>query len=327
MENETFTLQSFEAGDEQADMRLDKLLAVVYPDESRSFFQKLIKSGDVMVNGKDQVKSSLTIQAGDLIEVRIPAAKSVAILPEDIPLDILYEDDDVLVVNKPKNMVVHPAPGHYTGTLVNAILYHCRDSLSGINGEIRPGIVHRIDKDTTGALIVCKNDHAHKNIAEQIKAHSVTRVYNGILQGTLKDEEGTIRGAIGRDPNNRLRMAINEKNGKPAVTHYHVLAQNNGYSLCEFRLETGRTHQIRVHMASIGHPLLGDPLYGPKNPPVKHLEGQCLRLRKVKFSFTYCIIFFWLAILNTSNTFFFCSVGNLTDHSAIGRSLCFDPNF
>ncbi len=283
MENETFTLQSFEAGDEQADMRLDKLLAVVYPDESRSFFQKLIKSGDVMVNGKDQVKSSLTIQAGDLIEVRIPAAKSVAILPEDIPLDILYEDDDVLVVNKPKNMVVHPAPGHYTGTLVNAILYHCRDSLSGINGEIRPGIVHRIDKDTTGALIVCKNDHAHKNIAEQIKAHSVTRVYNGILQGTLKDEEGTVRGAIGRDPNNRLRMAINEKNGKPSVTHYHVLAQNNGYSLCEFRLETGRTHQIRVHMASIGHPLLGDPLYGPKNPPVKHLEGQCLHAKTIGF--------------------------------------------
>ena len=283
MENEKFTLQSFEAGDEQADMRLDKLLAEVYPNESRSFFQKLIKSGDVIVNGKDQIKPSLTIQAGDLIEVRIPAAKSVAILPEDIPLDILYEDEDVLVVNKPKNMVVHPAPGHYTGTLVNAILYHCRDSLSGINGEIRPGIVHRIDKDTTGALIVCKNDHAHKNIAEQIKAHSVTRVYNGILQGTLKDEEGTIRGAIGRDPNNRLRMAINEKNGKPAITHYHVIGQNNGYSLCEFRLETGRTHQIRVHMASIGHPLLGDPLYGPKNPPVKHLEGQCLHAKSIGF--------------------------------------------
>lgn len=283
MENEKFTLQSFEAGDEQADMRLDKLLAEVYPNESRSFFQKLIKSGDVIVNGKDQIKPSLTIQAGDLIEVRIPAAKSVAILPEDIPLDILYEDEDVLVVNKPKNMVVHPAPGHYTGTLVNAILYHCRDSLSGINGEIRPGIVHRIDKDTTGALIVCKNDHAHKNIAEQIKAHSVTRVYNGILQGTLKDEEGTIQGAIGRDPNNRLRMAINEKNGKPAITHYHVIGQNNGYSLCEFRLETGRTHQIRVHMASIGHPLLGDPLYGPKNPPVKHLEGQCLHAKSIGF--------------------------------------------
>ncbi len=283
MEKENIKLQSFEAGERQSDMRLDKLLAEVYPDESRSFFQKLIKSGDVIVNGKDSVKPSQIILAGDLIEVRIPAAKSVEILPENIPLDILYEDDDVLVVDKPKNMVVHPAPGHYTGTLVNAILYHCRDSLSGINGEIRPGIVHRIDKDTTGALIVCKNDHAHRVIAEQIKAHSVTRVYNGIVQGMLKEEKGTINGPIGRDPNNRLRMAVNEKNGKPAVTHYKVLSQNNGYSFCEFRLETGRTHQIRVHMASQGHPLLGDPLYGPKNQPVKHLEGQCLHARTIGF--------------------------------------------
>ena len=283
MENENIKLQSFEAGDRQSDLRLDKLLAEVYPDESRSFFQKLIKNGDVIVNGKDTVKPSQIILTGDLIEVRIPAAKSVEILPENIPLDILYEDDDVLVVNKPKNMVVHPAPGHYTGTLVNAILYHCRDSLSGINGEIRPGIVHRIDKDTTGALIVCKNDHAHKCIAEQIKEHSVTRVYNGIVQGILKEEEGTIKGAIGRDPNNRLRMAINEKNGKPAVTHYKVLSANNGYSFCAFRLETGRTHQIRVHMASKNHPLLGDPLYGPKNPLVKHLDGQCLHARTIGF--------------------------------------------
>lgn len=281
--NDEIKIQTFEVDESRTDMRLDRYLTEVFPEESRSFFQKLIKSGDVSLNGIPASKASQPVSQGDLIDVAIPAARSVEILPENIPLEILYEDDDLLVVNKPKGMVVHPAAGHDSGTLVNAILYHRKDSLSGINGEIRPGIVHRIDMDTTGALIVCKNDHAHKHIAEQIKVHSVTRLYYGIVQGTFKEPEGTIRGAIGRDPNNRKRMAINERNGKPAVTHYRVISENDGYALCEFKLETGRTHQIRVHMASLNHPLLGDVLYGPKNPPVKHLQGQCLHAGIIGF--------------------------------------------
>jgi 23S rRNA pseudouridine1911/1915/1917 synthase len=274
--------ESFEVQMEQEGERLDKFLHEIYPDFSRSFFQRLIKNGQVLVN-EDVQKPSYAVHAEDLVEIGIPDAVSTAIEPEDIPLDILYEDDDLLVVNKPKGMVVHPSAGHYTGTLVNAILYHCKDSLSGINGEIRPGIVHRIDMDTTGSLIVCKNDESHVHIAEQIRAHTANRIYVGIVHGNLKDDEGTIEGPIGRHPTQRKKMAINEKNGKPAITHYTVLERFGNYTYVQFRLETGRTHQIRVHMASIGHPLLGDPLYSSGNSPFKHLQGQTLHAQTIGF--------------------------------------------
>ena len=204
-------------------------------------------------------------------------------MPEDIPIDIIYEDDDVLIVNKPKGMVVHPSAGHYTGTLVNAIMYHCKDSLSGINGEIRPGIVHRIDMDTTGSLIVCKNDESHINIAKQIKDHTVNRIYEGIVIGNLKDDQGTIEGPIGRHPIDRKKMCINEKNGKPAITHYKVLERFGNYTYAQFKLETGRTHQIRVHMSSIGHPLLGDTLYSSGKSAFKNLQGQTLHAKTIGF--------------------------------------------
>ena len=198
----------------------------------------------------------------DMVSVTIPDAVKTTILPEAIPLDILYEDDDVIIVNKPKDMVVHPCPGHYSGTLVNAIMYHCRENLSGINGEIRPGIVHRIDKDTTGSLIICKNDQSHRLIAEQIKVHSVNRLYRGIVKGIVKEDSGTIEGAIGRHPKDRKKMAINERNGKTAITHYRVIERLKDATYMEFKLETGRTHQIRVHMKHIGHVLFNDERYG-----------------------------------------------------------------
>ena len=213
----------------------------------------------------------------------MPKAQEPDIEPEDIPLDILYEDSDVLVVNKPKDMVVHPAAGHYSHTLVNAVLYHCRGQLSGINGVLRPGIVHRIDMDTTGALVICKSDFAHQSLAEQLSVHSITRKYRAIVHGNLKEDEGTVRGAIGRHPTDRKKMAINERNGKPAVTHYRVLERFGNYTYIECQLETGRTHQIRVHMASIGHPLLGDAVYGPKKCPVKNLQGQTLHAMVLGF--------------------------------------------
>ena len=202
---------------------------------------------------------------------------------ENIPIDILYEDEDILIVNKPKQMVVHPAPGHPNGTLVNAVLYHCGDSLSGINGVLRPGIVHRIDQDTTGSLIICKNDNAHLKVAEQIAEHSLTRRYLGIVHGRLPKDEGVIDAPIGRNPKDRKMMAINRINGKEAITHYKVLQRFKDYTYCEFRLETGRTHQIRVHMASIGHPILGDPLYGPKKCLIEGLVGQTLHAWKIGF--------------------------------------------
>ena len=277
-------IQSFEVEESQDGLRLDKYLADIYSGQSRSFFQKLIKSGNASVNDITVSKAGHTVSCGDIITVEIPKLQAVEIVPENIPLDILYEDADVLIVNKPKQMVVHPSAGHYTGTLVNAVMYHCADSLSGINGEIRPGIVHRIDMDTTGALIVCKNDRAHIHIAEQIKAHTVTRRYRGIVCGVVKEDQGIIRGAIGRHPTQRKKMAINEKNGKPAVTHYRVLQRFEKYTYMEFELETGRTHQIRVHMASIHHPLLGDELYGnPKNCPYKNLTGQTLHAMVIGF--------------------------------------------
>ena len=271
----------FTADIEHEDQRIDRYLTEMLPEQSRSFFQKLIRDGFVMVN-HIIVKVNYRLKTGDVIEIDIPDAVPTEIVPENIPLDILYEDDDLLIVNKPKGMVVHPAVGHSTGTLVNAIMYHCQGNLSGINGEIRPGIVHRIDKDTTGSLIICKNDEAHRNIAEQIKEHSVTRRYVGIVAGTFSEESGTVEGAIGRHPNDRKRMTINEKNGKPAVTHYRVLQTLKGASFMEFELETGRTHQIRVHMASISHPLLGDTVYGNSKNPYK-LQGQALHARTIGF--------------------------------------------
>lgn len=271
----------FTADIEHEDQRIDRYLTEMLPEQSRSFFQKLIRDGFVIVN-HIIVKVNYRLKTGDVIEIDIPDAVPTEIVPENIPLDILYEDDDLLIVNKPKGMVVHPAVGHSTGTLVNAIMYHCQGNLSGINGEIRPGIVHRIDKDTTGSLIICKNDEAHRNIAEQIKEHSVTRRYVGVVAGTFSEESGTVEGAIGRHPNDRKRMTINEKNGKPAVTHYRVLQTLKGASFIEFELETGRTHQIRVHMASISHPLLGDTVYGNSKNPYK-LQGQALHARTIGF--------------------------------------------
>lgn len=275
MKQDTFELEAEYEGE-----RLDKYLSILYPEQSRSFFQKLIKDGHVLVNDTPE-KANYRLRVEDLISVTIPDAVETLILPENIPLDILYEDDDLLVVNKPKGMVVHPSAGHYTGTLVNAIMYHCKDSLSGINGEIRPGIVHRIDMDTTGSLIVCKNDESHIFIAEQIKEHSVTRKYRGIVYGGVSDDEGTIDAPIGRHPTDRKKMAI-VPNGKPAVTHYRVLQRFERYTYMEFQLETGRTHQIRVHMASIGHPLLGDAVYSSGKSPY-HLQGQTLHAMTIGF--------------------------------------------
>ena len=260
--------------EETAGDRIDKFLAEQYEDLSRSFLQKLLKSGEVMVNGRP-VKASYKAAEGDTISFEVPEAVEPEIVPEDIPLDILYEDHDVILVNKPKGMVVHPAAGHYTGTLVNALMYHCKEDLSGINGVLRPGIVHRIDMDTTGVLIVCKNDFAHNSIAAQLKEHSITRKYRAIVYGVIKEDEGTVDAPIGRHPVDRKKMSINEKNGRRALTHYRVLKRFSKYTYIECQLETGRTHQIRVHMASIHHPLVGDTVYGPEKSPF-HLQGQTL---------------------------------------------------
>ena len=261
-----------ELGEE--DERIDKWISRACDSLSRSYIQKLIKEEHVFVNDRPQ-KASYRIKAEDEIRFQIPDAAQPAIPAEDIPLSILYEDDDLLIVDKPKNMVVHPAPGHYSGTLVNAVLFHCRNRLSGINGILRPGIVHRIDKHTTGSLIVCKNDMAHQHVASQLKEHSITRKYHAIVHGRLTAEAGCIDAPIGRDEKDRKKMAVNPKNGKPAVTHYKVLKSFKEYSYIECRLETGRTHQIRVHMASIGHPLLGDMVYGCRKTKFS-LEGQTL---------------------------------------------------
>lgn len=267
--------------DDMADLRIDKLISEAYPDFSRSYIQKLIKEGRAMCQEK-AVKANYRPQAGDRLQLTIPEPENLSIEPENIPLDIVYEDNDVILVNKPKDMVVHPAPGHYEHTLVNALLYHCRDNLSGINGVLRPGIVHRIDKDTTGVLIVCKNDRAHNSLAEQLKVHSITRKYNAIVYNSFKEESGTVNAPIGRHPVDRKKMAINHKNGKEAITHYRVLDNFSGYAHVECSLETGRTHQIRVHMSSISHPLLGDEIYGPAKSKF-HLQGQTLHARVFGF--------------------------------------------
>ena len=265
---------SITVDNQENNLRIDKLLSDRIPEQSRSYLQKLIKDGNITVNGSI-VKPNYKVQANDLINLSLPEPEEPDILPENIPLDILYEDDDILVINKPKGMVVHPSAGHYTGTVVNAVMYHCNGHLSGINGVMRPGIVHRIDMDTTGAIVICKSDQAHQNLAEQLKVHSITRKYRAIVYGNFKDDNGTITGDIGRHPIDRKKMAIVQRNGKPAITHYHVLERFGAYTYIECQLETGRTHQIRVHMASTGHPLLGDELYGPSKCPF-HLQGQCL---------------------------------------------------
>lgn len=277
----TLALRVLTPDEEQEGLRVDRFLADELGDLSRTRIQSLMDDGLITLGGK-KLKSSYKVSAGDEITVRLPAPELPDIEPEDIPLDILYEDSDVLIVNKPKGMTVHPAPGHLGGTLVNAVMWHCGESLSGINGILRPGIVHRIDKNTTGALIVCKNDAAHRSIAAQLKEHSITRRYLGVVIGAPREDESVIEGNIGRDPKERKRMAVVRDGGKPAVTHVKVLERFNGYSLCEFRLETGRTHQIRVHMSHTGHPLLGDDVYGGKRSGFA-LEGQTLHAGIIGF--------------------------------------------
>ena len=271
----------FEITPEMEGERIDKCISNYVETLSRSYIQKIIKEGKAYINDAP-VKSNYKVRVDDKVQFTIPDCEELDIPPQDIPLDIIYEDKDVLIVNKPKNMVVHPAPGHYEGTLVNAIMYHCHNDLSGINGVLRPGIVHRIDKDTTGSLIICKNDEAHRKIAEQLKEHSITRKYRAIVYGRISNDEGVVDAPIGRHPTDRKKMAINERNGKPAITHYKVLERFEKYTYIECQLETGRTHQIRVHMTSIGHPLLGDEVYGSAKCPFK-LEGQTLHAMTIGF--------------------------------------------
>ncbi|MCI6499523.1 MAG: RluA family pseudouridine synthase [Lachnospiraceae bacterium] len=267
--------------DDNNGVRIDKVLSEEFPDISRSFIQKLIKDEKITVNGKT-IKSNYKTAASDMINIEIPDAVEPDILPENIPLDIVYEDEDIIVINKPKGMVVHPAPGHYSGTMVNALMYHCKDNLSGINGVLRPGIVHRIDMDTTGIIVACKNDFSHRSLAEQLKEHSITRKYEAIVYNGFKEKTGTVDAPIARNPIDRKKMAIDRVNGRNAVTHYTVIKNLKGYAHIECQLETGRTHQIRVHMASIKHPLLGDSVYGPAKCPY-NLTGQTLHARTLGF--------------------------------------------
>lgn len=276
MDKYTFLIESVDVG-----KRIDKYLSDNISDITRSALVNLIADGSVNVKG-NSVNKNYKLRAGDSVEVIIPEPVEYEAEAENIPLDIVYEDDDLIVVNKPKGMVVHPAAGNYTGTLVNALLYHCKDNLSGINGVLRPGIIHRIDKDTSGLLLVAKNDKAHNNLAAQIKEHSLTREYEAIVFGNLKDDEGVIDAPIGRHHTDRKRMAVTDRNAKNAVTHYEVIERLKGYTYVRFRLETGRTHQIRVHSAYIGHPVSGDKVYGVKNEKTS-LDSQCLHARKIGF--------------------------------------------
>ncbi len=274
--DEPYIICAEESGD-----RVDALLARHMEALSRSTVQRLIEEGRVLRAGQP-VKKNVRVEAGDRFELYLPEAAETPLLPQDIPLDIVYEDGDLIVVNKPRGLVVHPAPGHPDGTLVNALLWHCGDTLSGIGGEKRPGIVHRIDKDTSGLLVAAKNDAAHQGLAAQLKDHSLCREYEAVARGSFREERGTVDAPIGRHPTDRKKMAVNRKNGREAVTHWEVLARYRGYTHIRCRLETGRTHQFRVHMASLGHPLLGDGLYGAPCPD-KGLEGQCLHARRLRF--------------------------------------------
>ncbi|MBQ4068965.1 MAG: RluA family pseudouridine synthase [Lachnospiraceae bacterium] len=274
-------IRVFNVSEEYADERIDKYLSEQLDDISRSYIQKLIKSNNVKVF--DEIcKANYKLVSGDVIFIDIPAPVELDVMPENIPLDIVYEDNDFIIINKPKQMVVHPAAGHYNNTLVNALMYHCKDNLSGINGVLRPGIVHRIDMDTTGLLVVCKNDLSHIFISEQLKCHSVKRCYHAIVNGVIKEDEGTIVAPIGRDPNNRLKMTIVKNGGKDATTHYRVIERFKNHTYIECELKTGRTHQIRVHMSSIKHPLLGDTVYGSAKCPYK-LTGQTLHAKTLGF--------------------------------------------
>ena len=265
---------------ESAD-RIDALLAQNVPELTRSAAQRLLEAGAVSVDGR-AVKKNHKCLAGERIELSLPETQETELRPQDIPLDIVYEDEDVVVVNKPRGMVVLPAPGHADATLVNALMYHCGDSLSGIGGEKRPGIVHRIDKDTSGLLIAAKNDTAHLHLSAQLSDRSLSRVYEAVVRGNFREDSGTVDAPIGRHPTDRKKMAVTDKNSRAAVTHWEVIARYRGYTHIRCRLETGRTHQIRVHMAHIGHPLLGDQVYGAPSPD-KGLEGQCLHARELKF--------------------------------------------
>ena len=267
---------------ESAGTRLDAFLAAQLPGLTRSAAARLIEGGFVTVDGRPAGKS-VRLVGGETVSVTLPEAEEPEARPEDIPLDVVYEDGDVIVVNKPVGMVVHPAPGHPDGTLVNALLHHCAGSLSGIGGQMRPGIVHRIDRDTSGLIIAAKNDTAHAFLAAQLADHTLARTYECLAVGNFKEDSGTVDASIGRHRTDRKKMAINERNGKPAVTHYRVLERFGNYTYIECQLETGRTHQIRVHMASIGHPLLGDAVYGPKKCPVKNLQGQTLHAMVLGF--------------------------------------------
>lgn len=283
---------AFVITEEMEEERIDKCLRALTESLSRAYLQRLLEEGSVTVNEKP-VKASYRVRAEDRIRLFLPEAVTPDILPEDIPLSILYEDRDVIVINKPKGMVVHPAPGHYTGTLVNALLFHCQGNLSGINGVLRPGIVHRIDKDTTGSVIACKNDFAHAAIAEQLKEHAMGRVYHALVCGRLAEETGTIQTLLGRHPQNRQKMAVCSVGGKEAITHFQVLQRFSNHTYVKCTLETGRTHQIRVHMAYLGHPLLGDTVYGtgwnslnrlPKAQREALPQGQCLHAKILEFN-------------------------------------------
>lgn len=274
---------TFEISKENSKIRIDKFLSQNLENISRSYIHELIKNNDILVNGNHTTKN-FVLSEKDIVSVNIPKPKEIDILPENIPIDIVYEDDDLLIVNKEKGIVVHPAPGNYTGTLVNALLYKCKDSLSGINGNIRPGIVHRIDKYTSGLLIIAKNDISHNFLAEQIKEHSFTREYEAIVYGNIKEDSGTIRINIARHKTDRKKMAVTDIGGKLAITHFTVLKRYGNFTHLRLKLETGRTHQIRVHMAYIKHPVLGDEVYAnPKNNPFKFLTGQCLHAKSIGF--------------------------------------------
>ena len=273
---EIFTIET-----DDVNKRVDVFLNEEMEDVSRSALQKNIEKGNITVNG-EKISKNYKLHLGDIVEAELPPPENIDIVPEDIPLDIMYEDDDLIVINKSQNMVVHPAPGHYTGTLVNALMFHCGDNLSGINGVLRPGIVHRIDKDTSGVLVIAKSDLAHKGLSEQLAEHSMKRVYNAIVYNSFSEESGTVDRNIDRSKNDRKKMAVVMQGSRNAVTHYKVIEKLGKYTWVELQLETGRTHQIRVHMSYIGHPLLGDPVYGPKKCPF-NLNGQVLHAKVLGF--------------------------------------------